>query len=191
MVKKLKLPPLNDKTKILSFDLETNGLHGKVFAIGAVVVDASDHIVDQFAGRCEINDPIDPWVEQNVLPVIGDMPVKYHSYTQLREAFWEWYLKAEPKSDYVLVSNGYPVEYRFLIECQEADLEERYWQHPFPILDLTSLLLQVGEADMANKGEFMREIIAKVPGKPHHPVFDATTTALAAFKAFRTSNQLS
>ncbi|HVS58642.1 MAG TPA: hypothetical protein VHD60_02805 [Candidatus Saccharimonadales bacterium] len=182
-----KLPPLGPQTKLLSFDLETNGLHGDAFAIGAVVVDAQGNIVDKFVARCPIEQAIDPWVTANVLPVIADIPVTHDDQKALRHDFWEWYLKAELASDYVLVSNGYPVEYRFLLRCQEDDLETRYWQHPFPILDLTSILLATGH-DPSAKSRLIAQVIRQGKFARHHPVDDATVAALAAFKALGLSS---
>ena len=179
--KQAKIPPLGPKTTFLCFDLETNGLHGDVFAIGAMVMNTSGEMVDTFTGRCAIDGETDEWVKVNVLPAIVDMPLSHENYRDLREAFWAWYLKAEPRADYVLVSNGYPVEYRFLLKCQEENLEERYWQHPFPILDLTSLLLASGK-DPGSKNKLMGSIIQEHKLARHHPLHDAQATALAAFK---------
>ena len=182
--KQAKLPPINSKTKILCFDLETNGLHGEVFAVGAVVMDASGVISDQFTGRTKIIGQVDAWVEQNVLPATQDMSITHVNYKSLREAFWRWFLVAEAKSDYVLVSNGYPVEYRFLLKCQEDNIDERYWQHPFPILDLTSLLIQAGDVG-AIKRALNGLVMESEDFVPHHPLDDARKTALLAFHAFR------
>lgn len=189
-VKRPKTPNINKETKLLSFDLETNGLHGDAFAIGAVVMDADGTVYDVFTGRSELNKEVDTWVESNVLPVISDMQVTYENSRDLREAFWQWYLQAEPKADYVLVNNGYPVEYRFLILCQEENLDERYWQHPFPILDLFSLLIQVGHKSVGGKNQLVSEIIKKHKFLPHHPLHDAKIQALAAFEAFKLSGQI-
>jgi|GEM_PF-1033037 len=189
ITKPQKLPSLSPNTKLLSFDLETNGLHGNAFAVGAVVMSADGNIVDQFTGRCEITEAVDSWVEANVLPLLGDMPVEYADYQALREGFWEWYLQAEPQSDYVLVSNGYPVEYRFLLQCQEEDIEGRYWQHPFPILDLTSILIASGN-EPSDKNQLMNEIVRKGKFSRHHPLHDAKIATLTAFQAFRKANLL-
>ena len=177
-----KLPKLGPDTKFLSFDLETNGLHGNVFAVGAVVVDARGNVLDKFAARCPLEHDVDTWVKANVFPVIHDMPVTHTEQKELRHDFWKWYLQAEPKCDYVLVSNGYPVEYRFLLQCQEDDLENRYWQHPFPILDLTSILIATGHESLA-KSQLISSIIREGKFARHHPVDDATIAALAAFRA--------
>jgi len=187
--KKAKLPPLSQDTKLLSFDLEANGLHGPVFAVGAVVMGADGKVLDEFTGRCEIDGEIDDWVNQNVLPAVKNMPITYKSYKDLREGFWQWYLNAEKVSDYVLVNNGYPVEYRFLIQCQEENLEQRYWQHPFPILDLSSLLIQVGKNQPANKNKLLSaDEIANL--SQHNPLDDAKSAALMAFRAFKLSGQV-
>lgn len=183
MNKVSKTPEINRDTKILSFDLETNNLHGKPFAIGAVLIDGHGTVHDSFTARCPIEGETDPWVKTNVLPAIQEMAETHGNYEAMREAFWRWYVPAEQASDYVLVSNGYPVEYRFLIDCQEADLEERYWQHPFPVLDLTSILVAKGQ-DSENYKSYVRKKVRKESSfAQHHPFDDAKMAALMAFEA--------
>ncbi len=187
--KQAKTPPISKETKILCFDLESNGLHGEVFAVGAVLIDAKSNVIDQFTGRTKIVGQVDDWVEKNVLPAIEDILITHGSYIDLRESFWRWYLQTEPKSDYVLVSNGYPVEYRFLLKCQEENLEERYWQHPFPILDLTSLLIQAS-VDASDKNRLQNEIIKSGNYLRHNPLHDAKISALLAFESFKLSGRI-
>ena len=182
--KPAKTPPITDKTTLLCFDVETNGLHGQAFAVSAVVVNAKGEVLDQFNGRTKIVGQVDPWVEKNVIPVIEDMPVTQRTSKDLHEDFWRWFVRAQEAADYVLVSNGYPVEYRFLLECQERDINERYWQHPFPILDLTSLMLQV-ETDAGQRKKRVKAIIQEGNYSRHHPYHDALVSALAAFEVFR------
>lgn len=183
MNKIAKTPDINKNTKILSFDLEANNLHGTPFAIGAVVMDGHGTVHDSFTARCPIDGDVDEWVTANVLPAIKDMPQTHGSYADIREAFWRWYLSAEQSSDYVLVSNGYPVEYRFLIDCQQANLEERYWQHPFPILDLTSILVTVANKSGTSKAQIRKNIRKTGSFSQHHPFDDAKIAALMAFEA--------
>lgn len=187
-MKSLKLPAVTDKTKFLSFDLETNGLHGEAFAVGAVVVDAAGNIHDQFSGRAEIVGKVDEWVAERVIPVIGDMDITHSSYKHLRDHFWAWFVSAQEKADYVLVNNGYPVEYRFLLQCQEDNIDERYWQHPFPILELSSLLLASGQDIQGTKNRIMSTFVGESQGSPHHPVYDAKVAAGAAFMALLANN---
>lgn len=184
MTKVAKTPIISRDTKILSFDLETNNLHGEPFAIGAIVIDGHGVVHDSFTARCPIKEEVDPWVQINVLPVIKDMAQTHGSYEDMREAFWRWYLSAEEASDYVLVSNGYPVEYRFLLDCQEANIEERYWQHPFPILDLASILIANGQESTAYKSELRKKVRKDQSFNQHHPFDDAKLAALIALEAF-------
>ncbi len=183
MNKVSKTPTVTRDTKILSFDLETNNLHGEPFAIGAVVVDGHGKVHDSFTARCPIKGDVDPWVKANVLPVIKDMAETHATYEDMREAFWRWYLAAEQASDYVLVSNGYPVEYRFLLDCQQANLEERYWQHPFPILDLASILVANGQESSAYKNQLRKNVRKSASFVQHHPFDDAKLAALIALEA--------
>ncbi len=175
-----KTPALSKKTKLLSFDLETNGLHGPAFAVGAVIMDYDGNVIEEFSARCDIQGEVDEWVQQRVIPVIENMPVTHKSYKDLRQAFWDWYVPAEATADYVLVSHGYPVEYRFLLECQQDNIEERYWQHPFPILELSSLLIQLDQKPQKGISGYT----------PHHPVDDAKVAAITAFKAFELSGRI-
>jgi len=178
--------PLTLDSKILCFDLETNHLHGTPFAIGALVIDGRGKVHATFTARCPMIGEADEWVKANVLPAIKDIQQTHGSYEQMREAFWGWYIKAEADSDYVLVSNGYPVEYGFLLDCQHTNLEERYWQHPFPILDLASMLVVAGKD--ANK--IKKKIRQEVSYVPHNPFDDAKITALAAFEALKSTGAL-
>lgn len=178
--KQPKTPVLSKKTKLLSFDLETNGLHGPAFAVGAVVMGFDGTIHSEFTARCPIEGELDEWTEKHVLPVIADIPVTENDYKSLRQVFWDWYIQNEPKSDYVLVSHGYPVEYRFLLQCQEDNIDERYWQHPFPLLDLASLLIQLDQKPPKGNSGLT----------PHHPLDDAKNAALTAFRAFQLSGRI-
>ena len=184
---KPKTPPITSQTTLLSFDVESNGLHGPEFAVGAVVMKADGKILDEFKGRAPIEGQIDPWVEANVLPVLKDFPENYPSRSKLRQAFWKWFQAAMAKTDYVLVSNGYPVEMRFLAACQDDDLNKRYWEHPFPLLELHSLLLQVGEDQ---KHQVVTDKVEGTPNLKHNPYWDAWVSALAAFEAFKLSGRL-
>ncbi len=186
--KPAKTPPINDKTTLLSFDVESNGLHGQAFAVGAVVIDTKGKVLDRFTGRTRIVGQVDPWVEKNVVPVIGDMSITQRTSKDLREDFWRWFQRALETADYVVVSNGYPVEYKFLLECQGHDLEERYWQHPFPILDLTTLMLRI-EADASRRKERIQAIMEQGNFSRHHPYDDALVTALAAAQVFHDLNR--
>lgn len=177
-MKTSKTPAIGPQTKVLSFDIESNGLHGKPFAVAAVVVDMNGLTQDTFVARIKINDDVDEWVAENVLPVMTDMPITHGSYRAMCDSFWRWFTSAQEQSDYVVVSNGYPVEYRFLADCQDDDIVARYWEHPFPILDLTSLLIGHGVYAEKQRLKLLAKTTADRQLKRHNPLDDAQTTAL-------------
>ncbi len=190
MSKVSKTPAITKQTKLLSFDLETNGLHGQAFAVGAVVMSADGQVHDEFTARARLTSKVDDWVKDNVLPAIADMPITHDNYEQLREAFWAWYMQAEAEADYVLVNNGYPVEYRFLLDCQQANLEERYWQHPFPLLELSSILLMTEHDSGSGKRLLKKSLDENYGHKLHHPLEDAKMAVKVAFEAFKSVGKL-
>lgn len=185
-----KSSELGPQTKLMCFDIETNGLHGEAFAVAGLVMRADGEVLEEFKARCPVKGDLDPWVEENVLPVLDDFPPTHKTAKALRNAFWQWYQQVEPQTDYVLVNNGYPVEYRFLTKCQEDDLEVRYWEHPFPILELASLLLPLGIKTQGEKKDFASDLIGDRLAQSHNPYWDAWLTAAIAFKALKVSGQL-
>lgn len=182
-------PELTPKSKLLCFDVESNGLHGEAFAVGAVLIQLDGKVVDEFVARCPIHGPVDEWVEKNVLPPMRDQANTHKNNRAMRDDFWAWFSRAKDQADYVVVDNGYPVEHRFLMQCQADDLDSRYWGHAYPLLDVGSLLLQAGIKPLAVKYRLVED---QLPGEvlKHNPRFDAEVSALAAIKALRQTGQI-
>lgn len=168
--------------KLLSFDVESNGLHGEAFAVGAVLVDGKGEVMEEFQARCPLPEPLDPWVKEHVLPPMKDMPETHPSPQAMRAGFWKWYLPAKGKANYVLACNPYPVEARFLIACQEDDMATRYFEHPFPLLDLGTLYVSAGATTGEQRDRLVAEASAGTPNLEHHPRFDAWVAARVALK---------
>jgi hypothetical protein len=169
--------------KFLSFDVESNGLHGDAFAVAALLIAADGSTEAEFLGRCPITGPVDPWVRDNVLPPMTGIPENFATFAALRTGFWEWYAQHKPAANYVLANNPYPVEARFLLACQADDPETRYTEHPFPLIDLASLLVAGGITTKPSKDAFMAAVIGDTPDEAHNPKWDAWITARAALRA--------
>ena len=182
--------PITRETVLLSFDVESNGLHGKAFAVGAVLMRADGTILDEFIGRSPIKGELDPWVVANVLPPMKDVLEDYKTPKALRGAFWKWFTGHKDEVDYVVTTNAYPVEARFLIDCQDDDIEARYWEHPFPILDTASLLIQLGIKPLAIRSQLVADRIKDEPELRHQPRWDAWVSAVTAIWALEQSGQL-
>lgn len=174
--------------KIVCFDVESNGLHGEAFAVGGVVWTIGNKIPDDtiyFA--VPVDDPTD-WVKANVLP---DMKPPTHTRAQyMRNAFWDWLM--QNKTDALVCGDViYPVEARFLIACQNDDIAAREWDAPYPLYDVSSLLLAAGIDPDSDRVELAR-IAAKQMNLirfayvKHDPNNDAIASAICAMYALET-----
>lgn len=169
--------------KILSFDVESNGLHGEAFAVAGVVIDGRRRIVSQFVGRCPIVGPVDAWVEENVLGPMEDIANTAPDGRTLRNEFWAWYSQVKTDCDMIVAANPFPVEARFLIACQNDDLAAREFDHPFPYFDVPSMLYTLGYQTPEQRRAFVAEAIGEAAGQAHDPLWDATATAYTALAA--------
>lgn len=158
---------------LFSFDAETDGLWGAVWAIGAVVLDEQGEEVDRFAGQVELTkDTVtDEWVKANIVPLV-DLP-RYPLQRPLLEAFWEFWIK-HAKTSLCLADFGGIVEARLFRDCVMLDWEARQWLGPYPMHELGTALLLSGVDPDVNRREFA--------GRPelvqHDPVDDAIAAAL-------------
>jgi len=151
---------------ILTFDAETDGLYGDVFAIGGAVMDADGQVLDTFAGQAESERVTSPWVRENCLPHLSGLPI-LATRALLQEAFWAFYMRWRERC-VVLADVPYPVEAGLLRRCVEKNLPEREWLGPFPLLDLASVLYAKGIDPDINRMEF-----CGWQGRPHSPLDDA------------------
>ena len=169
--------------KILSFDIESNGLHGEAFSVGAVLLDSDNHeVIDEYIGRCPIEGEVDEWVQAKVLPSLKGVKEDCKDSRELRDNFWKWYKRAKTRADIVLTNNPYPVEARFLIACQDDDLPARYWDHPFPLLDLGTMLFTIGAKTPEERGEYSSKVVRDKNALVHNPRWDAWAAAMTACK---------
>jgi hypothetical protein len=169
--------------KVLSFDVESNGLHGSAFAVAGVVIGPGRRILSQFIARCPIEGPVDPWVTENVLEPMVDIAETHPHGRGMRDAFWAWYLEAKAGAGLIVAANPYPVEARFLIACQSDDMAARSFDHPFPYYDLSSMLYILGIITPPQRRDFVAKAVGEATGKAHNPLWDAKATALAALLA--------
>ncbi len=158
--------------KIFSFDAETNGLYGQAFMLAAVVtVDGKK--VDEFIARCPIAETVDDWVKDNVLPQVENVEVSHSSYDKMLNAFYAFYMNH--KNDSVIIAHmAFPVEAKVLRDMIEINLDERGWDGPYPLIDV-SAILQAKGFDPASVDGYNKSQGLKVPfdSNAHHPMFDS------------------
>lgn len=150
----------------LSFDAESDGLYGPCFAIGAVVMSEAGETIDMFSGIACAESVRDPWVKQNCLPLLQDLPV-YPSREELHEGFWSFCMKYSETALFV-ADVPVPVEAGLLRICVEYDLPERNFLAPYPLIDVASVLFAAGIDPNTD-----RQQLAGWEGRRHHPMDDA------------------
>lgn len=166
--------------RLFSFDAETDGLYGPVWAIGAVVYDLDDDgdgVVDSFAAQIDPGEFVtDQWVRDNIVPVV-DLPC-CGSREELLDAFWEFWLRYRNDAR-CLADFGAPVEAGLFRACVERDPVNRTWLGPYPMHELGTALLLAGEDVDVDRREY-----AEAPHLiQHDPVDDAVAAALCWRKA--------
>ncbi len=168
---------------VLCFDVESNGLHGDAFSVAGVLIDSDHQILSQFVSRCPIIGPVDTWVSENVLGPMKDIAISAPDALTMRNQFWLWYLAAKAQAQIIVAANPYPVEARFLIDCQNDDMPGRGFDHPFPFYDLSSMLYTMGYTTPSKRRAYVEKAVRGLSGDPHNPLWDAKATAMAAMQA--------
>jgi len=128
------------------FDVESIGLHGEGFAVGWVVVDREGTRISQGKLACHPDQAEGDQKDRDwVRDVIPPISVTHRTPKAVRDAFWEaWSFWKE--NDAVLVADCcWPVEARFLAACVDDDKASRTWDGPYPLHELASILLSLGE----------------------------------------------
>ncbi len=157
--------------KIFSSDAETDGLYGTVWAIGAVVLNGSDEPVAQFAGQLDPAVVTDPWVQENIVPVVK-LP-RYETRTDLLEAFWSFWLENKEEAECV-GDFAVPVEAGLFRACVELDVVHRQWIGPYPLHELGTALLMAGDDPDVDR----RKLVNRLDLTPHNPLCDALASGL-------------
>jgi hypothetical protein len=164
------------------FDVESIGLQGEGFAVAWVVVDRDGRRLDEGLFSCDPRlckgeQESREWVKANVPPLEPTSPTRQH----LRNAFWwEWRRWADQGA--VLVADcAWPVEANFLSACVRLNPKEREWKGPYPLHDLSSVLLALGLDPLAVTDRRPDELPA------HHPLMDARQSARQLVEALATN----
>lgn len=143
-------------TYVLSFDVESLGLHGSAFSVGAVVVDEStgEEMGSVFFTCDHTKLPDYPttserdlkWLQENVFPHLPKEP-NCDDAREMRDRFWAFYRIWQARTNNkltVMAEWGVPVEANFLHACIMDNIKERHWEGPSPLDELATLMNVLG-----------------------------------------------
>lgn len=164
------------------FDVESVDLHGEGFAVGGGVYLENGAAQYEFRFACPIDsakgdDEGREWVKKNT-PVLE---VTHHNPLGIRDAFWSEWIKAKTAYPGVVMAAdcGWPVEARFVCACINDDPVSRRWNGPYPLLEISSVIMAVGKVPLAKYPRTESE-------KPEHdPMADARQSARLLAEALK------
>lgn len=173
---------------LMVIDVESVGLHGEAFAVGYVVVSTNGTVLEERLLACDPSkvqgdDDGRLWIANNI-PVLD---VTHDNPQEMRAAFWKAWTQWNTASyiNAVMVAEcAWPVEARFLASCVDDDRLNRRWQGPFPLHEVSTMLMARG----IDPHETFPRTMDEMP--LHNPLKDARHSArklIHAWKAKRIS----
>lgn len=153
------------------FDVESIGLHGQAFAVGGGCFLENGAVQWEFRIACdpalaEGSDIDRKWVHENVPPI----EITASGPKMLRDLFWAMWSKGKREGCIMAADCAWPVEGRFLNTCIEDNPVSRAWEGPYPLVEISSVLMSAGMDPVA---EYDR-----LPSEPKHdPLGDARQSA--------------
>jgi hypothetical protein len=162
---------------LMFFDVEAIGLHGEGFAVGWAVVNAAGDTLE--AQRCACPpeaavgaDSDRAWVAANVPPLAPT----HDTPRALRSAFWAAWIKWREQGAWLAADCPWPVESGFLSACVDDQGPSAHWLGPYPLLDVSTLLLVAGHDPRKNMER---------PGELEHPVHDPLADVFHAVRRWK------
>lgn len=161
------------------FDVESVGLHGEGFAVGWVVIDEKGKEVDSDIAACRHeacfgSEKNKKWVSENV-PFISK---EFNHTCEVRDYFWKAWKRWKKNGAQLFADCAWPVEARFLAKCVDDDPESREWEGPYPLHDIASYTMPLGNDPLATHERLPSEMPV------HNPLCDARQSARILFESF-------
>ena len=158
--------------KFMVFDVESIGLHGEAFAVAWVVIDKKGNMIDEGLLSCcpskaKGSDKNRKWIEENIPTLLITSPTRQH----MLNTFWHEWRKWADMGAVLVADCSWPVETNFLTDCIKLNSKEREWQGPYPLYDISSMLMAMGKNPIAINERKAEELPA------HHPLMDSRQSA--------------
>ena len=139
------------KNNLFFIDAETDGLYGKFLTVAIIVTDNNLNEIERayFGIKKENMDVKNQWVIENVLPILGEYD-EVNSEEELLDRVWEVWMRYASDA-YAIADVPVPVESRLFLKCVERDSSNREFQGPFPLIDISSMLLAIGRDPLEDR----------------------------------------
>lgn len=166
------------KNKYMVFDCETIGLHGEVFWVGMCLLEKDGSISNIGQYFCPKNHAQGTatdraWVDENCPPAACTQMSDAYCDTpsEVGRKFWLLWENYREQDYQLACECAWPIEAAFLSRCmREASLHLPF-AGPYPLFDISSVLLGAGRDPMASYERFPSEL------PMHDPVRDAMQSA--------------
>jgi len=177
------------KHDLIVIDVESNGLWGQPFAVGAVCMTAGGRVLRTFRSRCNIDEVPDEWIVENEIEEkLSHFPL-VEGQRELIAGFVNWLIQEENLAAGVFVDVGFPVDTGFLGLFKLLDPQWRKYA-PYPLLEVSSIIMSAGASPRVDREEYAKELIGEKTGMAHDPVWDAEVSGLCVIRALRKLQEL-
>lgn len=164
--------------KLFFIDAETDGLYGRFISAAVIITDSKCNELERHYWGINVNseDIESNWVKDNVLPVMGNDYEQCGNEDELIENVWNLWNKYGQDA-YVVADVAFPVEARLFEKCILADREAREYNGPFPLVDVSSLLIARGIEPLTD-----RKTYSGLDNKKQHRAIEDVEMMVAMWK---------
>ena len=164
-------------------DAETDGLYGPFISVAMKVIkiQSGEEIARFYYGlerdRLDIREE---WVKENVMPYLGTY-TECQSQEELLQKVWEFWEQYRGNS-LAIADVVFPVEARLFSACVQLDEKNRRYHAPFPFLDLSTMLFQIGMDPHVERDTLVE---GTPDGKKHNAMYDVDVSIMIWKKYMR------
>jgi len=157
------------KKYLVFIDAETDGLYGSVLSVAMIVTDFNGNELEEvyYGIKKDKIHVTSEWVKENVLPRMGQYE-ECDNEQELLDKAWRFWLKYEHDA-YMIGDVCFPVETGLLTKCVKQNVDEYMFKAPFPLLDISSMLLVKGYDPLAER----KLLCDETETNEHNALFDA------------------
>lgn len=179
--------------KFLIIDVESAGLYGDGFAIAYVLINRDGlrlkegvffTQIEYAKGLCRNLQWVKEYVKLDFDRFNNAEISRLPSIHDVRNQFWSLWCELKNKYPDIYLAGDciFPVEANFLRDCVMIDDSSRQWNAPYPIIEISTLLLACGKDP---KGKYQRED-DELP--EHNSLCDARQSARIMIECFNQLN---